>query len=44
MKKEYNSPQFLFVGLLSRDDVTLSVNPLAADVGENPDGNAVFAD
>ena len=44
MKKEYNSPGLMFVELFPHDIVARSVNSLGPDIGENSDGNAVFAD
>ena len=44
MKKEYISPAIAVIGLATGDIMNFSVNPTAADIGENPDGNVFFMD
>ena len=44
MKKEYISPNVALVELSTGDIMSISVNIVGGDIGENPDGFAIFED
>ena len=44
MKNEYVSPEIVCIGLKTGDIMNLSIGQIAGDIGDNPDGNAMFGE